>query len=137
MGNRKQIKYYEYDIAQCSRQLEWGLTNPSCKFVTTGEELFMRIGKYESSEGNTAATAVTFLLIGLGAGTLIGLLFAPKAGKQMRKDLRRKYDDARETLDDWKDEAKEVAEDALERGQEIAEELRDRVAPLAAAMKRR
>jgi len=57
--------------------------------------------------------------------------------KQMRKELGRKYQDARETLDDWKDDAKEVAEDALERGQELADELRDRVAPLAAAMKRR
>src|ERR1039458_1122760 len=66
---------------------------------------FMRIGKYESSAGSTAGTAITFLLIGLGAGAVIGLLFAPKAGKQIRKDLRRKYDDARETLDDWKDEA--------------------------------
>ena len=97
----------------------------------------MRIGKYESSEGNTAGTAITFLLIGLGAGTLIGLLFAPKSGKQMRKELRRKYDDARETLDDWKDDAKEVAEDAMERGADLADELRDRVAPLASALKRR
>jgi hypothetical protein len=55
----------------------------------------------------------------------------------MRKELGRRYQDARETLDDWKDDAKGVAEDALERGQEIADELRDRVAPLAAAMKRR
>lgn len=97
----------------------------------------MRVGKYESSEGSNAGTAVTFLFIGLGAGALLGLLFAPKAGKQIRKELRRKYDDARETLDDWRDEAKDVAEDALERGQELADELRDRVAPLAAAMKRR
>ncbi|HWY56192.1 MAG TPA: YtxH domain-containing protein [Terriglobales bacterium] len=97
----------------------------------------MREGKYESSVGSTTGTAITFLLIGLGAGALIGLLYAPKAGKQIRKDLRRQYDDARETIDDWKDQAKEVAEDALERGQEIADELRDRVAPLAAAMKRR
>ena len=97
----------------------------------------MREGKYEASGGSTVGTAVTFLLIGLGAGALIGLLYAPKAGKQMRKELRRQYDDARETLDDWKDQAKEVAEGALERGQEIADELRARVAPLAAAMKRR
>jgi gas vesicle protein len=121
------------------------LANPSASFIKCQlhEEIlitrgaFMREGKYESSEGNTAATAITFLLIGLGAGTLIGLLFAPKPGKQMRKELRRRYEDARETLDDWKDDAKEVAEGALERGQEIADELRDRVAPLAAAMKRR
>ena len=32
-----------------------------------------------------------------GAGTLLGMLLAPKAGKQMRKDLRRKFDSARET----------------------------------------
>jgi gas vesicle protein len=96
----------------------------------------MREGKYESSEGNAAGTAITFLLIGLGAGTLIGLLFAPKPGKQMRKELRRKYQDARETMDEWKDEAKEAADDVLERGAAIAEELRDRVAPLAKAIRR-
>ena len=97
----------------------------------------MRVGKYQSSETSTAGTAVTFLLIGLGAGALIGLLFAPKTGKQMRRDLRRKYEDARETLDDWKDDAKEAAEEAMERGAEIADDLRDRMAPLASALKRR
>jgi len=96
----------------------------------------MREGKYESSESSSAGTAITFLLIGLGAGTLIGLLFAPKPGKQMRKELRRKYNDARETLDDWKDEAKEAADEVMERGAEFAEELRDRVTPLAKAIKR-
>jgi gas vesicle protein len=96
----------------------------------------MREGKYESSEGSSAGTAITFLLIGLGAGTLIGLLFAPKPGKQMRKELRRKYQDARETLDDWKDDAKEAADDVLERGSAMADELRDRVAPLAKAIRR-
>lgn len=97
----------------------------------------MREGKYESSELGKAGTAVTFLLIGLGAGALIGLLFAPKPGKQMRKELRRKYDDARETLDDWKDDAKDAAEEVLERGAEIAEEIRDRVTPLAKNLRRR
>ena len=32
----------------------------------------MRLGKYESSEDSHAGTAVTFLLIGLGAGALAG-----------------------------------------------------------------
>ncbi|MGA9814152.1 MAG: YtxH domain-containing protein [Terriglobales bacterium] len=97
----------------------------------------MRIGKYEASEaGNAAGTAVTFLLIGLGAGALLGMLLAPKAGKQMRKDLRRKFDSARETVDEWTDDAKEFAEDAMERGAEIADEVRERVAPLAKAIRR-
>jgi len=97
----------------------------------------MREGKYEASEQSRVGTAITFLLIGLGAGTLIGLLFAPKSGKQMRKDLRRKYEGARETIDEWKEDARDAAEEALERGSEIAEELRDRVSPLAKKFTRR
>ena len=97
----------------------------------------MREGKYEASEQGSVGTAITFLLIGLGAGTLIGLLFAPKSGRQMRKELRRRYEDARETIDDWKEEAREVAEDTLERGAELADELRDRVTPLTKTFKRR
>ena len=53
--------------------------------------------RYES--GGNVSTAITFLLIGLGAGTIVGMLLAPKAGKQMRRDLRRGYDSARETFD--------------------------------------
>jgi len=97
----------------------------------------MRTGKYEASEGgNTAGTAVTFLLIGLGAGALLGLLLAPKAGKQLRKDLRKKYETARDTVEEWSEDAKEFAEDAMERGAEFADEVREKVAPLAKAMRR-
>ena len=97
----------------------------------------MRLGKYEASErGGGVSTAITFLLIGLGAGALTALLLAPKGGKQMRRDLRKKYESARETLDDWTEEAKDRAEDVIERGTEIADELRDRVKPIAKAMRR-
>jgi gas vesicle protein len=97
----------------------------------------MRSGNYAASEGtSTVGTALTFLLIGMGAGALIGLLYAPKPGKQVRKELRRKYEDARETLDDWTDQAREVAEEAIDRGTEFAEEFRERVAPLARNLRR-
>ena len=97
----------------------------------------MREGKYESSQGSQVGTAITFLLIGLGAGALIGMLFAPKAGRQMRKELRKKYEDARETIEDWKADAQETAEEVLERGAELADELRERVTPLAKSLRRR
>ena len=96
----------------------------------------MREGKYESSEGSSAGVAITFLLIGLGAGALVGLLFAPKPGKQMRKELRRRYEDARETLGDWKEDARDIAEEALERGSELADEFRERVTPLTKNLRR-
>jgi len=98
----------------------------------------MRIGKYETSEESSSqvGTAVTFLMIGLGVGALTALLLAPKTGRQLRKDIRRKYEDAKETVDDWTDEAKEAAEEIMERGSEIADEIRERVAPLAKAVRK-
>ena len=95
----------------------------------------MRTGSYESSDKSTAGTAVTFLLIGLGAGALVALLLAPKTGKQMRKDLRRKYDDARDAMEDFAEEAKERVNEVVERGSEWVETARQRVEPLSKAMK--
>ena len=96
----------------------------------------MREGKYESESGSNIGTAITFLLIGLGAGAVVGMLFAPKTGRQMRRDLRRRYENARETFDDFKENARDFAEDAVERGSEFADEMRDRVRPLAKAIRR-
>jgi len=101
----------------------------------------MRIGRYEASEhhGNVG-TAVTFLLIGLGAGALIGLLLAPKSGEETRKELRRRYEDAKDVIEDWTEDAKEAvkeaAEEAMERGSEIADEMRKRVGPVAKTFRR-
>jgi len=95
----------------------------------------MAEGKYES--GSTVGTAITFLLIGLGAGTVIGMLLAPKPGRQMRRDLRRGYDSARETFDDWKENAKDFAEEVIERGSDFADDVRDRVTPVVKAARRR
>jgi gas vesicle protein len=100
----------------------------------------MRIGKYESSNKSNVGTAVTFLMIGVGAGALIALMLAPKTGKQMRKDLRRKYDDARDTLQDWSEDAVDRVNDVVDRSADWAEELRDvareKAAPIAKAIKR-
>ena len=95
----------------------------------------MRIGKYESSDSN-AGTAVTFLLIGLGVGAALGLLLAPKTGRQLRKDLRRSYDDALETVSDWTDEAKDRFEEAVEKGSDFADELRAKAEPLSDLLRR-
>jgi len=95
----------------------------------------MREGKYESGGGNVG-TAITFLLIGLGAGAVVGMLFAPKAGRQMRRDLRRGYDNAKEIFDDFRENARDFAEEAMERGSEFADDLRARVKPLGKAIRR-
>lgn len=111
----------------------------------------MRIGSYESSEGGQVGTAITFFLIGLGAGALAGLLMAPKSGKALRRDIQRGYEDARDKLGDWADDAAEKVKDrvreagervrdAANRGAEMAEDLRDaardKVEPLRRAINR-
>jgi gas vesicle protein len=95
----------------------------------------MRIGKYESSAG-AVGTSVAFLFIGLGVGAALGLLLAPKSGRQMRKDLRRSYEDALETISDWSDEAKDRFDEAVEKGADFADELRAKAEPLTDLLRR-
>jgi gas vesicle protein len=90
---------------------------------------YERHGDYQPSDRSTASTAVTFLFIGLGIGALAALLFAPKSGRQMRKLLRRKYEDAVEQADDLI----ERGNDLLERGSEFAHTAKERVRPFARA----
>jgi gas vesicle protein len=103
----------------------------------------MSSGRYESSENGSAGTAIVFLLIGLGLGTLAALALAPKTGKKFRRDLRRGYQDAKETVQDWSEEAQDRARDAKERvrgavqrGASFADDLRQRSEPLRRAINR-
>jgi gas vesicle protein len=95
----------------------------------------MRSGKYESSDGS-AGTAITFLLIGLGVGAAVGLLLAPKTGRQLRKDLRRSYDDALETASDWTDEAKDRFDDVVEKSSDFADGVRAKAKPISDLLRR-
>ena len=97
----------------------------------------MRNGDYEASDRSTAGTAITFLLIGLGAGALAALLFAPKAGKQLRKELRRTYDEAREAVEDFTEDARDRVNDVMERGADWVETAREKVEPLRSAVRRK
>jgi gas vesicle protein len=98
---------------------------------------YERHGDYQPSErGGTAGTAITFLFIGLGIGALAALLFAPKTGKQMRKLLRQKYEDAREQADDLLERGGDLlerGEDLLERGSDFARAAREKVRPIIRA----
>lgn len=96
---------------------------------------YERTGDYQPSDRSTVGTALTFLLIGMGVGALTALLLAPKSGKQMRRALRRRYEDTVEALnertEDWVERGSEVANSAREK----VNAARDRVANLRAAMK--
>ena len=98
----------------------------------------MAFGRDEDS--NSLGIAITFLLIGVGAGALAALLLAPKSGEELRRDIRRRYKDAKGAVEDFAEEAKDRVGDALERGadwvEEVEESARKRVAPLGRALRR-
>jgi gas vesicle protein len=93
---------------------------------------YAKVGEYKYSEKSGTATALTFLFIGVGIGTIVALLFAPRSGRQMRRTIRRKYEDARDVIDDLGDQAGEY----VDRGREWANVAREKVAPIAQRMRR-
>jgi gas vesicle protein len=93
---------------------------------------FKSMGDYRYSEKNNSTTAITFLLVGLGIGAIAALLLAPKSGKQMRKVVRRKFEDARDAADDYRGKAG----DYWERGSEWASDKKERVRPFMKKMRR-
>jgi len=92
-----------------------------------------RFGKSEiSARRKTVATALGCMAIGLGLGALAGMMTAPKTGKQLRKDMQRKAEDAREAVENLG----KRAGDLLERGEELAEVARRKAEPVARIFRR-
>ena len=102
-----------------------------------------RSGDYQPSDRSSVGLAITFLFIGLGAGALAALLFAPQSGKQIRRELRRKYENAKDVIEDWQEQAGDVIEkgsewanNAKEWAHTAKETATEKVAPFAKAVKR-
>jgi gas vesicle protein len=68
----------------------------------------------------------TMLFIGLAAltGAFVALLITPQNGKQMRKTLRRRYEGARNAMEDLGDRTN----DWIEKGSDWAEKAKRKVA---------
>jgi len=81
---------------------------------------------------------MVLLLIGLGAGALLGLMYAPRSGDQFRRDMRKRYRGIRSAVEDFADEARDRVEEVLERGADLWEEMdRDpRIRPIKRALQR-
>jgi gas vesicle protein len=74
---------------------------------------------------DNVGSKVTYFLVGLGVGALMGVLFAPKSGEETRDFLAKRADDGREFAQKKARELRERADELIEKGKDVATRKRD------------
>jgi gas vesicle protein len=70
---------------------------------------------------------ITYFMVGIGIGALVGILFAPKSGEDTREYLLQKADEGKDYAQKKARELRERAEDLLERSKEVARGQKDSI----------
>ena len=74
---------------------------------------------------DNVGSKVSFFLVGLGIGALVGVLFAPKSGEETRDYLTKKADEGKDYAQRKARELRERADELVERGKDVAKRKRD------------
>jgi len=69
---------------------------------------------------DNTGSKVSYFLVGLGIGSLIGILFAPRSGEETREFLTQKAEEGKEYAQKKARELRDRAEDLVERGKHVA-----------------
>ena len=85
---------------------------------------------------NNTLTAIGYMVAGLGIGAIAGLLTAPKSGKQTRKDVGRRLDEARDAMENFSKKTGEIWEQGEELAEELADVARRKAEPVARFLRR-
>jgi len=70
----------------------------------------------------------TYFLVGLGIGSLISILFAPKSGEEVRESLTRKAKEGSEYARNKVRELTEQDEDLIDRGNQMITHKQEQIA---------
>jgi gas vesicle protein len=76
---------------------------------------------------DNVGSKVTYFLVGLGVGALVGILFAPKSGEDTREFLSKKADEGRDFAQRKAKELRERADDLIERSKDAASRGKDSI----------
>ena len=76
---------------------------------------------------DNVGSKVTYFLVGLGVGALVGILFAPKSGEEMRDLLAKKADEGKDYAQKKARELRERADELIERSKEVAAKQKDSI----------
>ena len=92
------------------------------------------MGRDYDREEASAATKLTYLLVGGGIGAVLALLFAPKSGEELRGDIadatRKGIEKSKETAAQLQEKAGEYYEVSRERATELYQTAADKAADL-------
>ncbi len=76
---------------------------------------------------NDGSSKLAFFLAGAGIGAILGLLFAPKSGKETRDYIASKADEGREFLTSKGKELRKQAEEYVDRGKDLVARQKDQL----------
>jgi gas vesicle protein len=82
--------------------------------------------KENAMADNDSAGGFGWFLAGLGIGALVGVLYAPKSGKETRDDLKAGALDAKDRANDLYEQGRNQAVAYAEQGKQVASEYVDR-----------
>jgi len=77
--------------------------------------------------GDNVGSKVSYLLVGMGIGAVLMLLFAPQSGEETRDYLSKKAEEGKEYAQRKARELRERADDLLERSKEVAKNQKDSI----------
>lgn len=76
---------------------------------------------------DNVGSKISYFLVGLGVGALVGVLFAPKSGEETRDILTKKADEGRDYAQKKARELRERADELIERGRDVASRKKDSI----------
>lgn len=95
--------------------------------------------KHEDEAVRNVGLLIAGFAIGALTGTVLGLLFAPKSGRELREEIKDKsieyYGKAKEKGAEYVDGAKEKAATAYDKSKETAGAAKDRISEAASKVK--
>jgi gas vesicle protein len=75
----------------------------------------------------TTESAVRYFLVGLGVGSMVGILLAPKSGEEIRETLATKGTEGAKYVREKAQELRDRTENAIERGKEAVKQKKDEI----------
>lgn len=83
-----------------------------------------------NDQGNLSKGLLIGFLTGGAIGAVLGLLYAPKAGKELRSDIKNKadeyYDDAEQYISEARNKAKELINEGKKRSERLINDARSK-----------